>query len=74
MPRKPRIHAPEAFYRVTLREQLRSTGRDGKRAYARAWIAHQVLESRAASLAAIAALFGRDESTLRESVDRDFRS
>jgi putative transposase len=54
------------------RNQLTSPGRARLPAKARAWVAHQAVSLRIASLAQVAAAFCRDESTLRESVERYF--
>jgi hypothetical protein len=84
MPRKPRIHVPGAFYHVMLRGNHRQDifFTQGDRQLlsdavaevtrTRAWIAHQASTLRTASIAHIAHLFGRDESTLRKSVLRYF--
>jgi len=54
------------------REQLSKPGRSRAVARARAWVAQQASAHRIASLASVAALFGRDESTLRKSAQRYF--
>ena len=65
----------EATQQFTIsRHQLTAPGRARLPARARAWVAHQALTLRIASLAQVAALFERDESTLRESVERYFPS
>jgi hypothetical protein len=56
------------------RDRLIAPGRARLPAKARAWVAHQAVTLRIASLAHVAALFDRDESTLRESVQRYFSS
>ena len=56
------------------RNQLTSPGRARLPAKPRAWVAHQAVSLRIASLAQVATAFGRDESTLRESVERHFSS
>lgn len=53
-------------------EEIYRQGRRRKPAYVRAWIAKTALASRAAGLNRIAAMFGRDELTLRESIDKHF--
>jgi putative transposase len=52
------------------REQLFETNRHRHIARARAWIAREASTLRIASVAHIAQLFGRDESTLRKSMQR----
>jgi len=60
-----------AHHQVTHVElQSRSAKRELARA--RAWIAQQCIEGRIASVSAVAQYFGRDESTLRESMQRYF--
>lgn len=54
------------------RQTLLSTSRQRQLSYARAWIAYQAITLRIASLSRVAALLGRDESTLRESVKLHF--
>lgn len=61
-----------AQFNVT-REQLASPDKRRQFAMARAWIANQATTLRIASIAHIAKLFGRDESTLRKSIQRHFR-
>jgi hypothetical protein len=65
----------EATQRFAIsHDRLIAPGRARLPAKARAWIAHQAVTLRIASLARVAALLGRDESTLRESVERYFPS
>ena len=52
--------------------QLSSTGRSTSLVMARAWIAHQALTLRVASLAAVARRLNRDESSLRHGVRTHF--
>lgn len=54
------------------REDLIAAGRSRMKARVRAWVAHQAITLRVASLARVAQEFRRDESTLRESVERYF--
>ncbi|MGH8175685.1 MAG: transposase [Steroidobacter sp.] len=56
------------------RNRLIASGRARLPAKARAWVAYRAVTLRIASLAYVAALFDRDESTLRESVERYFSS
>ena len=53
-------------------EALRSPSRQRHLAKARAWIAHEAISLRIASLSQVARLFQRDESSLREAVRRYF--
>ena len=55
-------------------EALRSASRQRRLTRARAWIAHQAITLRIASLSQVARLLERDESSLRECVRRHFRS
>ncbi len=65
----------EAVQRFGIsRAQLASPGRARAPAKARAWVAHQAVSLKITSLAQVAAAFCRDESTLRESVERHFPS
>lgn len=52
------------------RELLREPGRDSYRSKVRAWIANQAIKQGVATLADVARLLGRDESTLREAIRR----
>jgi hypothetical protein len=54
------------------REVLTSTSRHRATTRARAWVAHQALTLRITSLAQVARAFGRDESSLRKSINVHF--
>jgi putative transposase len=76
---KPKSHktldmlVAEACEQVgTTLAELQSTRRHPTLARARAWVAHQATTMRIASIAHVARLFGRDESTVRESMRRYF--
>lgn len=73
MPRPLRLHAPGAVYHVTL-DQLQSTSRRRDLVKARAWVALQALNGRISSLAGVARLFNRDESSLRHGITQTSRS
>lgn len=53
-------------------DQLRSASRRRELVKARAWVAHQAVTLRIASLAAVARNFNRDESSLRHGVKQHF--
>lgn len=53
-------------------QQLHSPCRRHELVKARAWVAHQAITRGIASLAAVARLFGRDESSLRHGVKQHF--
>lgn len=65
------ITAVCAEQEVTL-DQLRSTNREQKLVKARAWVAHQAITGRIASLATVARIFERNESSLRRAVGKHF--
>jgi REP element-mobilizing transposase RayT len=78
---KPRSHktmnqlieeACRAFHVTEAALQSPSTARELTKA--RAWIAHQAITGRIASLSSVARCFGRSEASLRESVKRHFPS
>lgn len=54
------------------RDVLRSTNRHRQLTYARAWIAHQAVTQRIASLSHVAQTLDRSEASLRESVKLHF--
>ncbi|HEY6640548.1 MAG TPA: hypothetical protein VIZ63_00270 [Povalibacter sp.] len=54
------------------REALLSPSRQRHLSKARAWIAHEAISRRIASLSQVARLLQRDESSLREAVQRHF--
>ncbi|HKQ84361.1 MAG TPA: transposase [Steroidobacteraceae bacterium] len=58
-------------FAVTL-EELRSSSRSPAFIKARAWIAHQAIAHRTASISAVARTFNRDESTLRHGMQKYF--
>jgi chromosomal replication initiation ATPase DnaA len=63
----------EATHRFSVSmEALLSPSRQRHLAKARAWIAHEAISLRIASLSEIARLLQRDESSLREAVQRHF--
>jgi putative transposase len=66
------IQACEEFA-VTL-EQLRSASRERHLTRARAWITHQSVSGRVASIAAIARYLDHDESSLRSAAKRHYPS
>lgn len=53
-------------------DALLSSSRNRQHTHVRAWIAHQALTGRIASLSAVARFFGRSEASLRESVRHHF--
>ena len=56
-------------FSVTERD-LRSPRRDAKIVAARAWVANEAIEGRIASVAAVARMFNRNESSLRRALGR----
>lgn len=62
--------ACEAF--TVSASQLSSASHSQKLVKARAWIAHQAVQGRITSLAAVARTFNRDESSLRRAMKRHF--
>ena len=63
----------DAVCRLSIsRDVLLSPSRQGHLAKARAWIAHEAISLRIASLSQVARLLQRDESSLRETVQRYF--
>jgi chromosomal replication initiation ATPase DnaA len=65
------IEACDAFA-VTI-DQLQSTSRRRDLVKARAWVAHQAVTGRISSLAGVARLFNRDESSLRHGITQHFQ-
>ena len=64
--------AEQAF--LITPEALRSSSKQRKLTQARAWIAHQAVTLRVASLSHVARLLQRSESSLREAVQRYYPS
>jgi REP element-mobilizing transposase RayT len=58
-------------FEVTV-DDLESRSTSRKLSRIRAWIAHECVSRRIASVAAVARRFGRDESTVREGMERHF--
>ena len=65
------MHEAAVEFNITVGE-LHSRSRQRDLARARAWLAHQAITLRVASLSQVARLLGRDESSLRELVRRHF--
>jgi chromosomal replication initiation ATPase DnaA len=53
-------------------DELRSRSRSSVLVQARVWVAHHAITYRATSIAAVARLFNRDESTLRHGMQKYF--